>query len=68
MKFQAGLCAMRNGTLTAPCTGATIESDSVADAIQKAKKWTATVDIIDGSWLQILVDGKSVASFKPGEF
>ena len=40
-KFQAGLCAMRNGTVTAPCTGATIESDSVEAATISTMAWTS---------------------------
>jgi len=67
--FQAGLCCMLNGSLAAAYTGATIEAETEADAVRRAKEWAATADnILDGSWLQVLLDGKSVASFKPGEF
>jgi hypothetical protein len=66
--FQAGLCCMLNGSLAEPYEGATIEAETKADAVRRAKEWAATVDVLDGSWLQVLLDGKSVASFKPGEF
>lgn len=66
--FQAGLCKMHKGKLAAPYEGATIETDSTLEAIDKAKRWARTVEDIDDAWLQILFEGKSVASFKPGEF
>lgn len=59
---------MHKGNLAAPYESATIETDSTPDAIDKAKRWALTVEDIDSSWLQILLEGKSVASFKPGEF
>jgi hypothetical protein len=59
---------MFNGALLEPYEGATIEVDTSADAIRRAKEWTTRVDVAEGSWLQVLHDGKSVASFKPGEF
>jgi hypothetical protein len=67
-KFQAGLCRMLDGNLAGPYEGATIETDSVADAVEKAKRWARTVEDRDGAWLQILHDGKCVASFNPGQY
>lgn len=66
-QFHAGLCKMHKGNLV-PYDGLTIETNSTPDAIDKAKRWARTVEDIDGAWLQILFEGKSVASFKPGEF
>jgi transcriptional regulator with XRE-family HTH domain len=67
-KFQAGLCRMLDGNLAGPYAGATIETDSVAEAVEKAKRWARTVEDRDGAWLQILHDGKCVASFDPGQY
>jgi hypothetical protein len=66
--FQAGLCQMLAGILSPPYEGATIDTTDLADAIKKAKKWAATIDVREGSWLQILYGGKSLTSLKPGEF
>jgi hypothetical protein len=68
VQFKVGLCKMHKGNLAGPYESATIETDSTPDAIDKAKRWARTVEDIDGAWLQILLEGKSVASFKPGEF
>jgi hypothetical protein len=63
-----------NGDLPEPYERATIEvktcADSLADAIQKAKKWTtsAGVKVEEGAWLKIFLDGKCIKTFKPGEF
>ena len=36
--------------------------------VLKAKKWAASVEVADNSWLQILLDGRSIRSRKPGSF
>ena len=59
---------MHEGNLADPYESATIETDSTPAAIDKAKRWARTVEDIDDAWLQIILEGKSVASFKPGEF
>jgi hypothetical protein len=41
---------------------------SGADVLHKAKRWAASATVADGSWLQVLLDGKSIASFPPGKF
>jgi hypothetical protein len=41
---------------------------NIAEAVQKAKKWAASVEVADNSWLQVLLDGCSVASLEPGTF
>jgi hypothetical protein len=51
-----------------PYEGASIEAANIAEALQKAKKWAASVEVADNSWLQILLDGRSVRSLKPGSF
>jgi hypothetical protein len=66
--FKAGLCRMLNGTLAEPYEGATIEAKTTPEAAQKAKTWAKTVDVAEGSWLQLLLDGKAVASLGPREF
>lgn len=66
--FEAGLCHMLNGSLIGPYEGVTIETETLADAIRRAKLWTGTVEVLENSWLQILHNGKSVASFAPGDF
>jgi hypothetical protein len=66
--FHAGLCQMLGGKLQEPYEGATIDVETSADAIRRAKEWPATVEVAEGSWLQVLFDGKSLASFGPGEF
>ena len=70
MTFEAGLCRMQNNALAGPYATATIEAETVAHAVKKAKRWTKTVDILDKSWLQVLraSDRFAVASLKPGEF
>jgi hypothetical protein len=59
---------MHKGSLAAPYDGATIESNNTSEAIDKAKQWASAQDDKDGAWPQITLDGKSVASFKPGEY
>jgi hypothetical protein len=59
---------MVNGNLDAPYEGASIEAANIPDALLKAKKWAASVEVADNSWLQILLDGRSVRSLKPGSF
>jgi hypothetical protein len=53
---------MANGSLDAPYEGASIEAANIAEALQKAKKWAASVEVADNSWLQILLDGRSFAA------
>jgi hypothetical protein len=67
-KFNAGLCQMWQGKLAPPYEGANIESVSTPKAIEKAKRWAKTVERREGAWLQVLVEGKSVASLNPDEF
>jgi hypothetical protein len=64
--YNVGLCRMVNGNLDAPYEGASIEAANIPDALLKAKKWAASVEVADNSWLQILLDGRSVRSLKPG--
>jgi hypothetical protein len=45
-----------------------IEAANIPDALLKAKKWAASVEVADNSLLQILLDGRSVRSLKPGSF
>ena len=59
---------MGNSSLDAPYDGASIEAANTADAVRKAKEWAATVDVAENSWLQVLLDGLSVTSLKPGSF
>ena len=66
--YDVGLCRMVNGNLDAPYEGASIEAANIPDALLKAKKWAASVEVADNSWLQILLDGRSVRSLKPGSF
>ena len=66
--YDVGLCRMGDGSLDAPYEGASIEAANIAEALQKAKKWAASVDVADNSWLQILLDGRSIRSLKPGSF
>jgi hypothetical protein len=66
--YNVGLCRMVNGNLDAPYEGASIEAANIPDALLKAKKWAASVEVADNSWLQILLDGRSVRSLKPGSF
>jgi hypothetical protein len=68
LTFEAGLCHMLNGNLTGPYEGVTIETHTVAEAINRAKFWAATIDVQENSWLQVLYNGKAVASLAPGEF
>jgi hypothetical protein len=65
--YNVGLCLV-NGNLDAPYEGASIEAANIPDALLKAKKWAASVEVADNSWLQILLDGRSVRSLKPGSF
>ena len=66
--YNVGLCRMADGALDAPYEGASIEAANITEALQKAKKWAASVEVADNSWLQILLDGRSVRSLKPGSF
>jgi hypothetical protein len=67
ISYNVGLCRMTNGSLTAPYEGASIEAANIFDALRKAKEWAASVEVADNSWLQILLDGRSVRS-QPGSF
>jgi hypothetical protein len=66
--YKIGLCLMAKDTLGAPYQGTSIQAMSAADVLHKAKTWAASVIVEDGSWLQVLLDGKSIASFPPGKF
>jgi hypothetical protein len=66
--YNAGLCPMVDGSLQAPREGATIEANTLADAIRRAKEWASSLEAVDSEWLQVLHDGKCVASLKPSEF
>jgi hypothetical protein len=60
---------MGRDSLEAPYESTTIEAETRDDAIRRAKEWAATFDVVtEDSWLQVAHDGKSVASFKPGQF
>ncbi|MBR0712198.1 hypothetical protein [Bradyrhizobium liaoningense] len=65
--FQAGLGRMLNGNLVI-YDSVTIENDSSVGAVERAKSWASTVEQHDESWLQVVYNGKAVASLKPGEF
>lgn len=65
--FEAGLCQMLNGNLV-PYDTATIETHDSSSAVERAKAWAGTVDVMENSWLQVLYNGKAVASLRPGEF
>ena len=68
LAFTVGLCLMgRNGELV-PYDTDHIEADSEVDAVRLAKQWAQAVTLAEDSYLQVLQDGKAVASFKPGEF
>src|SRR5215472_12671867 len=66
--YNVGLCRMVNGNLDAPYEGSSIEAANISDALLKAKEWAASVEVADNSWLQILLDGRSVRRLKPGSF
>src|SRR6516162_7114973 len=66
--YNVGLCRMVNGNLDAPYEGSSIEAANISDALLKAKEWAASVEVADNSWLQILLDGRSVRSLRPGSF
>jgi hypothetical protein len=67
-KFYAGLCQMWEGHLAPPFEGAIIEKDTVAEAIEAAKRWAQTVERREDAWLVIQFEGRSVARFNPDEF
>ena len=66
--YSVDLCRMVNGNLDAPYEGSSIEAANISDALLKAKEWAASVEVAENSWLQILLDGRSVRSLKPGSF
>lgn len=68
--YVAGLCQMTNAVLGGPYDGISFEAVSNVESVKKAKEWAASeeVEVRDDSWLQVMRDGKSVASLKPGEF
>src|SRR5271154_1987393 len=68
VRYKIGLCLMAKDTLDAPYRGTTLQAMSTADVLHKAKTWAASVTVADGSWLQVLLNGKSIASFPLGEF
>jgi hypothetical protein len=57
---------MATGGLGAPYDITSIEAADTDDAVQQAKKWATSVEVADNSWLQVLLDGRCVASLKPG--
>ncbi|MCB1536642.1 MAG: hypothetical protein KDJ44_18525 [Rhodoblastus sp.] len=61
--FQAALCRIQEGNLV-PYEHETIQMDSAPDAIEKAKQWAQSIDDREDAWLQVLFDGKSIASMK----
>jgi hypothetical protein len=65
--FHAGLCQMWDGQLP-PYEAAIIEKDSVAEAVEAAKRWAQTVERREGAWLVIQLEGRTVARFNPDEF
>jgi hypothetical protein len=61
---------MHKGHLV-PYLNIAIETESTPDAIDKAKKWAANVDtgeVLEDSWLQVMISGKSVGSFPQGDY
>ena len=65
--FDASLCQMLNGELV-PYDLVTIDTDGLPDAERRAKAWAGTVELREGSWLQIKQGAFAAASFKPGDF
>ena len=61
----AELCTLEELTSTCENCG---QKRAIPDALLKAKKWAASVEVADNSWLQILLDGRSIRSLKPGSF
>jgi hypothetical protein len=66
--YSVGLCLMGKGNLEAPYEGISITAADVNEAVSKAKEWVATVEVAENSWLQVLLDGRGVATLKPGSF
>jgi len=50
--YNVSLCRMVNGNLDAPYEGTSIEAVNIPDALLKAKKWAASVEVADNSWLR----------------
>ena len=67
-KFYAGLCQMWEGHLAPPYEAATIEKDSVAEAVEAAMCWPQTVERREDAWLVIQFEGRTVARFNPDEY
>ena len=65
--FLASICKMHLGNLV-PFDSATVESESTPEAIEGAKRWANEIERFEDAWLHITLDGKGVATFKPGEF
>jgi hypothetical protein len=65
--FDASLCQMLDGEAV-PYETVTIDIGSLPEAKKRAKAWTETVEVRDGSWLLIKQGIFSAATFKPGEF
>jgi hypothetical protein len=58
---------MLDGNLV-PYDLATIDTESLTDAVRRATVWAKTVEVREASWLQIMQGGKAAASLKPGDF
>jgi hypothetical protein len=65
--FDTSLCQVLNGELI-PYDLVTIDTDSLPEAERRAKAWARTVEVREGSWLQIKQGAFAAASFKPGDF
>jgi hypothetical protein len=50
--------------LGAPYVAVSMEAENAADAATKAKIWVRQQGVTDDSWLQIFLNGSSVASFR----
>ena len=65
--FDAYLCRMHRGELV-PFDTATVDASDKDEATAMARKWAGTVEAHEDAWLQIRLDGKSIAVFEPGKF
>jgi hypothetical protein len=62
--YKIGLCRMMHGALQAPYEAISIDAIDDAEATKRGKEWAASLDIQDDTWLQVLIDGRSIASIR----
>jgi hypothetical protein len=55
---------MMHGALQAPYEAISIDAIDDAEATKRGKEWAASLDIQDDTWLQVLIDGRSIASIR----